>query len=339
MDKITPRVFSGVQPTGHLHLGNYLGAIRNFVALQHAPQNYECLYCVVDLHAITAKQEPHVLKNNTRAVAAAFLAAGIDSKTHIIFNQSQVAAHSELAWIFACIARLGWLERMTQFKDKSGKHRERAAVGLYIYPILMAADILLYRATHVPVGEDQKQHLELARDIAQKFNHDFATDFFPQPEPLIQNMAARVMSLRDGTQKMSKSDASDMSRINLTDDADLIVRKIRKAKSDTDVLPATLEAAQSRPEAYNLLSLLAALEDKELADIVRDYAGGQFSVLKTDLIDACLCHIVPLGDTIRRYMAEPDYIDNILRMGAERAHERARPVMDKTREIIGFLHN
>lgn len=338
MNKSILRVFSGVQPTGQLHLGNYLGAIRNFVALQSAPENDQCLYCVVDLHAITSWQDPTELSDNTRITVAAFLAAGIDPKTHIIFNQARVGFHSELAWILGCVARMGWLERMSQFKEKTGKHRARAALGLYTYPILMAADILLYRATHVPVGEDQKQHLELARDIAQKFNHDYGVSCFPLPIPIIQPMAARVMSLRDGTQKMSKSDASDMSRINLTDDADMIARKIRKATTDSAMLPSTLAAAQTRPEAYNLLSLLATLTDTVLEDVITDYAGKSFSVLKGDLTEVVCAHLVPIGDEMRRLLSIPSDIDSVLHDGAIRARHLAIPLMDEVRDIIGFLH-
>src|SRR6516162_87748 len=285
------RVFSGVQPTGNLHLGNYLGAIVNFVALQ---KNYDCIYCVVDLHAITVWQDPAELPHNIREVTAAFLACGIDPSKHIIFNQSQVAEHAELAWIFNCIARIGWLNRMTQFKEKAGKDRENASVGLYAYPCLMAADILLYRATHVPVGEDQKQHLELSRDIAQKFNLDFASSisalgfgdaFFPLPEPLIQGPATRVMSLRDGTKKMSKSDPSDYSRINLTDDADAIAQKIRKAKTDPEPLPSEEKGLGPRPEADNLVGLYAALADMSKAMVLRQFGGAQFSTFKAALID------------------------------------------------------
>src|SRR5215216_873589 len=281
------RVFSGVQPSGNLHLGNYLGAIMRFAALQ---ERYDCLYCVVDLHAITVWQDPEELARNTRELTAAFIAAGVDPNKHIVFNQSQVAEHAELAWVFNCVARMGWLSRMTQFKEKAGKDRENASVGLFAYPNLMAADILVYRATHVPVGEDQKQHLELARDIAQKFNNDFGASiaakgfgeaFFPQPEPLIQGPATRVMSLRDGTKKMSKSDASDYSRINLTDDADAIAQKIRKAKTDPEALPSEEKGLESRPEADNLVGIYAALNGSSKAAVLKDFGGGQFSTFKT----------------------------------------------------------
>src|SRR5690348_12685588 len=294
-------VFSGVQPTGNLHLGNYLGAIVRFVALQ---KNYDCIYCVVDLHAITVWQDPAELPRNIREVTAAFIACGIDPRQHIIFNQSQVAEHAELAWIFNCVARMGWLNRMTQFKEKAGKDRENASVGLYAYPCLMAADILAYRATHVPVGEDQKQHLELSRDIAQKFNNDFSGSirdkgfgdaFFPLPEPLITGEATRVMSLRDGNKKMSKSDPSDFSRINLTDDADTIAQKIRKAKTDPDALPSEEKGLEPRPEADNLVGIFAALGDRTKADVLREFGGAQFSSFKTALVDLAVARLGPIG--------------------------------------------
>ena len=297
------RVFSGVQPTGNLHLGNYLGALVKFVALQ---DKYDCIYCVVDLHAITVWQDPTELPKATREVTAAFLACGIDPKKHIVFNQSQVAEHAELAWVFNCIARLGWLNRMTQFKEKAGKDRENASIGLYSYPTLMAADILVYRATHVPVGEDQKQHLELSRDIAQKFNNDFAKSiqahgygdaFFPQPEPLIQGPATRVMSLRDGSKKMSKSDASDQSRINLTDDADAIAHKIRRAKTDPEALPSEEKGLDPRPEADNLVGIYAALAETSKADVLREFGGAQFSTFKAALVDLA---VTKLGRSMRR---------------------------------------
>src|SRR5213079_3101403 len=291
------RILSGVQPTGNLHLGNYLGAIRNFARLQN---EYDCLYCVVDQHAITQPQDPALLASQTREIASAFLAAGVDGGKHIIFNQSMVPAHAQLAWVFNCVARLGWLNRMTQFKEKVGKDRENASVGLYAYPTLMAADILLYRATHVPVGEDQKQHLELSRDIAQKFNNDFGRSihergygaaFFPLPEPLITGEATRVMSLRDGSKKMSKSDASDYSRINLTDDADAIAQKIRKAKTDPDPLPHEEKGLESRPEADNLVGIYAALADKTKADVLREFGGAQFSAFKAALVDIAVSRL------------------------------------------------
>jgi tryptophanyl-tRNA synthetase len=339
-----PRVFSGVQPTGNLHLGNYLGAIKRFVDLQN---QHECLYCVVDMHAITLPQDPLELRRATREVAAAFIAAGIDAKKQIIFNQSQVSAHAELAWIFNCIARIGWLNRMTQFKEKAGKDRENASVGLYAYPTLMAADILAYRATHVPVGEDQKQHLELARDIAQKFNFDFGDriralglesgEFFPQPEPLIAGPAPRVMSLRDGTKKMSKSDPSDYSRINLTDDADAIAQKVRKAKTDPEPLPGEVDGLKSRPEADNLVTIFAALSGRERTSILQEFGGGQFSTFKNALVDLAVERLSPIGEEMRRLVDDPSAIDAILIDGAERARALADPVLRQVREIMGFI--
>jgi len=338
-----PRVFSGVQPTGNLHLGNYLGAITKFVALQH---EHDCLYCVVDLHAITVWQEPAELARNTREVTAAFIASGLDPKRSILFNQSQVAAHAELAWIFNCVARLGWLNRMTQFKEKAGKDKEAASVGLYAYPNLMAADILVYQATHVPVGEDQKQHLELARDIAQKFNNDFRSSiekagyddgFFPQPEPLIQGPATRVMSLRDGTRKMSKSDASDLSRINIADDADTIARKFQKAKTDMEPLPSEEAGLANRPEADNLVGIFAALTDMSRADVLRDHGGKQFSEFKRALTEVAVARLSPIGDNMRRLMADPGEIDRILKDGSQRATAIAGPIMAKVKDIVGFI--
>ena len=328
------RIFSGVQPTGNLHLGNYLGAVRNWVHLQ---DDYECIFCVVDLHAVTVWQDPKELKSSTREVAAAMLAAGIDPKRQIIFNQSQVSGHAELAWIFNCVARLGWLNRMTQFKEKAGKNKENASVGLYAYPNLMAADILLYKATHVPVGEDQKQHLELARDIAQKFNNDFGTDFFPIVEPLIFGAATRVMSLKDGNAKMSKSDPSDNSRINMTDDEDTIVRKIRKAKTDPHDLPGIPDELDGRPEAANLMGIYAALADQEMADVCNRFGGGQFSAFKQELADLAVAKLVPIQDEMRRLMAEPDTVDKVLADGAKRAHAIADPILREVHDIIGFL--
>lgn len=332
---MTPRVLSGVQPTGNLHLGNYLGAIRNFVALQ---ESHECLYCVVDLHAITVFQDPVELAANTREVAAAFIAAGVDPKNHIVFNQAQVPQHAELAWVLNCVARMGWLNRMTQFKEKAGKNRENASVGLYVYPNLMAADILLYKATHVPVGEDQKQHLELARDIAQKFNNDFGVEgFFPQPEPLIQGPATRVMSLRDGTKKMSKSDPSDLSRITMLDDADMIAKKIRKAKSDPEALPSATAELAARPEAANLLGIYAALAEIDLAAAVTRFAGAQYSVLKNELADLAIEKIAPIGAEMNRLNQDPGHVDAILADGAERARALAAPIMADVRRLVGFL--
>lgn len=331
---MTNRIFSGVQPTGNLHLGNYLGAIRNWVALQNA---YECLFCVVDLHAITVWQDPDKLRQSTREVAAAMIAAGIDAEKHIIFNQSQVSGHAELAWIFNCVARLGWLDRMTQFKEKAGKDKERASVGLYAYPNLMAADILLYKGTHVPVGEDQKQHLELARDIAQKFNNDYGKDIFPIPEPLILGTATRVMSLKDGASKMSKSDPSDLSRINMTDDADTIVRKIKKAKTDPDLLPDGIAGLESRPEARNLLGIYAALADLEMEQVIGQFAGQQFSALKTTLSDIAVEKLSPIQDEYRRLLADKAQVDAVLADGAERAHALAQPVLREVQDVVGFL--
>lgn len=335
MSEPKPRVLSGVQPTGNLHLGNYLGAIRNFVELQNS---HECLYCVVDLHAITVFQNPAELAANTREVAAAFIAAGVDPKNHIVFNQAQVPQHAELAWVLNCVARMGWLNRMTQFKEKAGKDREKASVGLYVYPNLMAADILLYQATHVPVGEDQKQHLELARDIAQKFNNDFdAEGFFPLPEPLIQGPATRVMSLRDGSKKMSKSDPSDLSRITMLDSADEIAKKIRKAKTDPDVLPESESGLDGRPEAANLLGIYAALAEQELAQTINQFAGQQFSALKEALAALAIAKIAPIGDEMRRLNDDPGAVDAVLADGAERARAIAEPVMAEVRKLVGFL--
>ncbi|WP_428032313.1 tryptophan--tRNA ligase [Ancylobacter sp.] len=338
-----PLVFSGVQPTGNLHLGNYLGAIQRFVALQ---ESHDCLYCVVDMHAITVWQDPVDLKRQIREVTAAFIASGIDPTKHIVFNQSQVSGHAELAWVFNCVARLGWLNRMTQFKEKAGKDREAASVGLYAYPNLMAADILLYRATHVPVGEDQKQHLELTRDIAQKFNNDFGPSiaanglgeaFFPLPEPLIGGPAARVMSLRDGAKKMSKSDPSDLSRINLTDDADLIASKIRKAKTDPEPLPSEAEGLKGRPEAENLVGIYAALGEVPKDAVLTQFGGGQFSTFKAALVDLAVTKLGPIGAEMQRLVAEPDHIDAILRDGAARARVLAEATMANVRDIVGFV--
>ncbi len=338
------RIFSGVQPTGNLHLGNYLGAIKNFVTLQ---QDYDCIYCVVDLHAVTVWQDPGELTRNTREVTAAYLAAGVDPEACIIFNQSQVSAHAELAWVLNCVARLGWLNRMTQFKEKAGKNRENASVGLYAYPNLMAADILAYKATHVPVGEDQKQHLELTRDIAQKFNNDYGVDYFPIPEPLIFGAATRVMSLRDGRSKMSKSDASDMSRINMTDEADAIAKKIRKARTDPDPLPGPdvldgegrvpAEAEQARPEAYNLLGIYAALVDRPLAEVLGEFEGAQFSQFKEVLTDLAVTVLGPVGSEMKRLTDDDAYVDGVLRAGAERAREIALPILHEVHDIVGFL--
>ena len=338
------RVFSGVQPSGNLHLGNYLGAIRNFVGLQ---ETHECIFCVVDLHAITVWQDPAELRQQTREIVAAFIAAGIDPQTSIIFNQSQVAAHAELAWIFNCVARLGWLNRMTQFKEKAGKHRENASVGLYVYPDLMAADILAYKATHVPVGEDQKQHLELTRDIAQKFNHDFGVEYFPLTEPLIFGAATRVMSLRDGSRKMSKSEPSEMSRINMTDGADEIARKIRKAKTDPDPLPGaecldphgnpTRQAVEARPEAINLLSIYAALGDFTMAEAVAEQEGKPFSRFKEKLTELAVEKLGPIGAEMQRLAADTSHVDAIVRDGRDRAEAIAAPILREIHDIVGFL--
>jgi len=329
------RIFSGVQPTGKLHLGNYLGAIRNWVRLQE--QFADCLFCVVDLHAVTVWQDPKELTANTREVAAALIAAGIDAKRNVVFNQSQVPAHAELAWIFNCVARLGWLNRMTQFKEKAGKNRENASAGLYVYPNLMAADILAYKATHVPVGEDQKQHLELTRDIAQKFNNDFGVDFFPLVEPLILGVATRVMSLRDGSKKMSKSDASDYSRINMTDDADTIAQKIRKAKTDPDNMPQSVENMDSRPEASNLLGIYAALADIDKEAAMHRFAGLQFSAFKQELADLAVSVLGPINSEMKRLMNDPGYIDGILKQGCEKARAMAAPILSEVFDIVGFL--
>ncbi len=343
--KTKTRVFSGVQPTGNLHLGNYLGAITRFVALQ---AEHECLYCVVDLHAITLFQDPGELTHNTREVAAAYIASGIDPTHQIIFNQSQVSGHAELAWIFNCVARIGWLNRMTQFKEKAGKDRENVSAGLYVYPNLMAADILLYHATHVPVGEDQKQHLELARDIAQKFNNDFAKTiaqedypdgFFPLPEPLITGPATRVMSLRDGSRKMSKSDESDMTRINLTDDAETIAKKIRKAKTDPQPLPSEVKGLESRPEADNLVGIYAGLAETSKDQVLREFGDATFSKFKEALAELATSRLTPIGDEMRRLMSDPVEIDRILADGARRAHAIADPILAKTKDIVGFIRS
>ena len=328
------RIFSGVQPTGNLHLGNYLGAIRNWVRLQ---ADYDCIFCVVDLHAITQWQEPAELTANTREVTAGMIAAGIDPGRCILFNQSQVAAHAELAWIFNCVARIGWLNRMTQFKEKAGKHRENASAGLYVYPNLMAADILLYKATHVPVGEDQKQHLELCRDIAQKFNSDYKVDFFPLIEPIILGEASRVMSLRDGTKKMSKSDPSDYSRINMTDDADAIAQKVRKARTDPDPLPGDPSGLAERPEAANLVGIYAALADLSTAEVCQRYAGAMFSKFKEELAALAVAKLGPIGAEMKRLKTDAAYVDGILRANAERARAIAAPILRAAQDIVGFL--
>ncbi len=342
----TPRVFSGMQPTGNLHLGNYLGALTRWVEMQ---KTHDCLYCIVDMHAITLWQDPAELKAAIRSVTAAYLAAGLDPRRSIIFNQSQVAEHAELAWVFSCVARLGWLNRMTQFKEKAGKDREQASVGLYAYPILMAADILVYKATHVPVGDDQKQHLELTRDIAQKFNNDYADAiraaghaeavFFPLCEPVIMGPATRVMSLRDGTKKMSKSDPSELSRINMTDDADTIARKIQKAKTDPEPLPSEDADLASRPEADNLVGIFAALANKSKAQVLKEFGGSQFSTFKTALAELAVARLGPVNAEMSRLLADPGEIDRVLADGAARARRLAAPVMRQVKEIVGFLRS
>ncbi|MBG1233835.1 tryptophan--tRNA ligase [Aestuariivirga litoralis] len=338
MTAFKQRVLSGMQPTGNLHLGNYLGAMVNWVKMQ---ETHETLYCVVDLHAITQATSvwggPATLRKSTLEVAAAYIAAGIDPNRSILFNQSRVHQHAELAWIFNCVARLGWLNRMTQFKEKAGKDRENASVGLYDYPVLMAADILIYHATHVPVGDDQKQHLELCRDIAIKFNNDFSVEFFPITEPVIMGTATRVMSLRDGTKKMSKSDPSDLSRINLTDSADDIAKKIRKAKTDADGLPAEAEGLKGRAEAENLVGIYAALSDVTVADVLKQFGGGQFSALKNALADLAVAKLAPINDKMVRLLADPGYVEGVLVDGAARAAVIAEPIMAETKKIMGFV--
>jgi tryptophanyl-tRNA synthetase len=328
------RILSGMQPTNQLHLGNYLGALKNWVALQDQGEN---LFCVVDLHAITQPQDPATLTRATREVAAAYLAAGIDTDRSIIFAQSHVSAHAELGWILGCFTPMGWLNRMTQFKEKAGKDRESAPLGLYGYPVLMAADILTYKATHVPVGEDQKQHLELARDIAGAFNRRYGVDFFPLPEPQILGEAARVMSLRDGTKKMSKSDLSDMSRINMTDTAEIIAQKIRKAKTDPDALPSNPEDLAARPEADNLLTLYAALTDTSKRAAIARFAGTQFSLLKSELTEAAVQVLAPIAERMNALMADTGALDAILRDGAAKANALAGPILDDTKRLVGFL--
>ncbi|NNE58232.1 MAG: tryptophan--tRNA ligase [Hellea sp.] len=328
------RVFSGVQPSGALHLGNYLGALKKFVSLQ---DEHDCVFCIVDLHAITVWQDPADLARQTRHIAAAYLAAGVDPKKAIIYPQSRIKAHTELAWYFNCVARMGWLNRMTQFKDKAGKNSEKMSIGLYDYPVLQAADILAFKGTHVPVGEDQKQHLELSRDIAAKFNNDFnAPGFFPLPEPLIKGPGARIMSLRDGTSKMSKSDPSDNSRINLTDDADQIAKKIRKAKTDAGVIPDNAEELAERPEVSNLVGIYAALSGQSEADVLKEYAGQGFGAFKPALADLTVAKIAPITNLMKRYISADDEIDAILARGADAAEEIATPIVSDVRDIIGF---
>ena len=330
------KIFSGVQPTGNLHLGNYLGAIKNFVKLNNEDQN-ECIFCIVDLHAITVAQDPKKLKDNIYETAATFIASGIDPKKSIIFNQSSVSAHSETAWILSCVARMGWLNRMTQFKEKAGKDKEKASIGLYSYPVLMAADILLYDTTHVPVGDDQKQHLELCRDIAQKFNNDFNVDeFFKIPEPLIQKKFSRIMSLRDGTKKMSKSELSDLSRINLTDDKDQIINKIKKAKTDTLPLPATSADLEKRPEAKNLMSIYSSIIDVNLDDTINKFSGKNFSEFKENLSQVLVDKIIPISNEIKKLLKEKSFLDQILDSGCQKADEIASKKVKKIQEIMGF---
>lgn len=331
----TPRVFSGIQPSGGLTLGNYLGALKRFAEAQD--KGIETVYCIVDMHAITVWQDPAKLRHATRELAAGFIASGVDPARSILFNQSQVPAHAQLAWIFNCVARLGWMNRMTQFKDKAGKNSENASLGLYAYPALMAADILAYHTTHVPVGEDQKQHVELTRDIAAKFNHDYGVEFFPIPAPVIEGAATRVMSLRDGTKKMSKSDPSDQSRINLTDDADAIAAKIRKARTDPEPLPETLDGLKDRPEARNLVNIYAALEGATPEAVVTQFAGQGFGAFKPALADLAVAKLAPISAEMARLMADPAEIDRILAEGAGRANAIAAPIIERTYDIVGMI--
>ena len=333
MTKFQERVFSGVQPTGTLHLGNYLGAIKNFVELQN---KYNCIYCVVDQHAITVEQNPAELQSNILEVLASFIAAGVDYKKQIIFQQSSVAAHSQLAWVFNCVSRIGWLNRMTQFKDKAGKNRENVSVGLMVYPNLMAADILAYLATHVPVGDDQKQHLELSRDIAQKFNNDFGVNYFPQPEPLIYGNATRVMSLRDGTKKMSKSDPSDFSRILLTDEDESIASKIKKAKSDSELIPESSKDLQDKPECLNLINILSACLNQSVDKTLQNYSGKEYSLLKKDLAENLIQIIKPIRTEIRNLLNNKDELDAILKDGTQKAANIANPIIEDVYKIVGF---
>ncbi|WP_407495191.1 tryptophan--tRNA ligase [Pseudooceanicola sp. MF1-13] len=337
--QFSPRVFSGIQPSGGLTLGNYLGAIRRFVDMQNANQDsgIETIYCMVDQHAITVWQNPADLTRNTRELAAGYIASGLDPAKSILFNQSQVAEHAQLGWLFNCVARMGWMQRMTQWKDKAGKNQQNASLGLFAYPALMAADILVYHATHVPVGEDQKQHVELTRDIAAKFNHDFGVDFFPMTEPVIEGAATRVMSLRDGSKKMSKSDPSDMSRINMTDDAEAIASKIRKARTDPDALPSEVDGLAERPEARNLVNIYAALSDQTVDQVLADVGGKQFSEFKPMLADLAVAKLSPISGEMARLMETPDEIDAILRKGADQAREIAAPVLKKAYDIVGMI--
>ena len=330
----SPRVFSGIQPSGGLTLGNYLGAIKRFVTMQ---DEYPCVYCMVDLHAITVWQDPKDLARNTRELAAGFIASGISPEKSILINQSQVPEHAQLGWVFSCVARMGWMQRMTQFKDKAGKNAEAASLGLFGYPALMAADILIYHATHVPVGEDQKQHLELTRDIATKFNHDYGVDFFPITEPVIEGAATRVMSLRDGSKKMSKSDPSDASRINMTDDADAIAKKIRKAKTDPDALPSEIDGLAERPEARNLVNIYASLNDQTVEEVLADVGGLQFGAFKPQLAELAVAKLSPISQEMARLMNDPAEIDRILARGAGQAREITAPILAKTYDIIGMV--
>ena len=331
----TPRVFSGIQPSGNLHLGNYLGALKRFVDWQ--AKDTETIYCMVDLHAITVWQDPKDLQKSTRELCAGFIAAGLDPEKSILINQSQVPEHAQLAWIFNCVARMGWMQRMTQWKDKAGKNQQNASLGLFAYPSLMAADILIYHATHVPVGEDQKQHIELTRDIAIKFNNDFGVEFFPVTEPVIEGAATRVMSLRDGSKKMSKSDPSDMARINMTDDADAIAQKIRKARTDPDALPSEAKGLEDRPEARNLVNIYAALNDQTVDQVLRDVGGKQFSEFKPMLAELAVSRLSPISTEMARLMETPDEIDAILRNGADRARAIAAPILQQAYDIVGMI--
>src|SRR6056297_1235403 len=333
----TPRVFSGIQPSGGLTLGNYLGAMKRFVEMQG--QGFETLYCMVDMHAITVWQDPEALRRQTRELAAGFIAAGIDPEQSILFNQSQVPEHAQLAWIFNCVARMGWMQRMTQWKDKAGKNAENASLGLFAYPALMAADILCYHATHVPVGEDQKQHLELARDIAIKFNHDYGVEFFPLTEPVIEGVATRVMNLQDGTKKMSKSDPSDRTRINMTDDADTIAKKIRKAKTDPDPLPDNVDSLENRPDARNLVNIYAALAETTQQAVLDQHAGALFGHSKAALSELAVERLAPISSEMSRLMDDPAEIDRILHRGAVRAREITVPILERTYDIVGMLRS
>ncbi|QUJ76587.1 tryptophan--tRNA ligase [Sulfitobacter albidus] len=335
-DHLHPRVFSGIQPSGGLTLGNYLGAIKRFVDMQNQG-DFETVYCMVDLHAITVWQDPADLKRNTRELAAGFIASGISPEKSILINQSQVPEHAQLGWIFNCVARMGWMGRMTQWKDKAGKNAEAASLGLFGYPALMAADILVYHATHVPVGEDQKQHLELTRDIAAKFNHDYGVDFFPLTEPVIEGAATRVMSLRDGSKKMSKSDPSDASRINMTDDADTIAKKIRKAKTDPDALPSEAAGLKDRPEARNLVNIYAALNEQTVDQVLADVGGQQFGTFKPALAELAVAKLAPISTEMARLMDDVGEIDKLLAKGAEQAREITAPILKKTYEIVGMV--